>query len=121
MNKIEMTKSRKFKGLEGMRLFAFINIFLLHTSGFKVINYYQSASWAVSFFFILGGFLYGFKYSNQKIIMSSTLQFTWRKIKKFWPLHFFTTILMFGYSGMFIKRWIDLLEALCVRIVVSES
>lgn len=101
---------KKFNALEGIRVFAFLNVFWLHVSIFRVTKYYQSAAWAVSFFFILGGFLYGYKLSDKKLKLFDTVSFTCKKIRKFWPLHFFTTILMLGYSGIFVKTVKELWE-----------
>lgn len=61
---------RKFKSLQGLRAVAFINIFLLHMSTWGVRYIISSATWAVSFFFILSGFLYGCREKNEPKIES---------------------------------------------------
>lgn len=119
-------KSKKFNGLEGLRLFAFLNIFWLHIGTFRVTNYYQSAAWGVSFFFTLSGFLYGYKYSDTVLNFRDTGLFILNKLKKFWPLHFFSTILMFGYSGMFVRAFDDpkfktFLHRLVLNLLLVQS
>ena len=97
-----MDKKNKFKSLQFIRVLAFLNIFLLHSKCFRVTNFNENAAWAVSFFIMISGFLYGYRYykdSNLKI--SSTIKFTVTKLIKIYPLYILSTLLMLPFSELF--------------------
>ena len=73
-------KKKYFNAIQFIRLFAFLNVFLLHAKSYRVTGYPENAAWAVSFFFMISGFLNGYKYYNLDISTKDTLKFT---IKKF--------------------------------------
>lgn len=77
--------------LQGIRFAAFSAIFLLHCLSTK---FCYAAAWAVGFFVILSGYLYGMKYAEQPIDDSAKgiLTFTWRRIRKLYPLHIVTSL-----------------------------
>lgn len=94
----------RLRALQFLRFFAYVNIFLLHTRlyDFGVLKY--NGTWPVSFFFVLSGFLSG--YRDREV-----LHFSWKeertymlgKLKKLYPLYFMTTILMIPFSGLVLK------------------
>ncbi len=93
---------RKFKSLQGLRAVAFINIFLLHMSTWGVRYIISSATWAVSFFFILSGFLYGCREKNEPKIESwkPDLKKTFHRINKLYPLYVVSLLMLIPISGL---------------------
>lgn len=95
-------KKRYFNSIQFIRIFAFLNVFLLHAGAYRVTSFQENAAWAVSFFIMISGFLYGYQYyrdSNLKI--SSTIRFFVSKLFKVYPLYFLMTLLMFPFSEVF--------------------
>ena len=93
---------RKFKSLQGLRAVAFINIFLLHMSTWGVRYIISSATWAVSFFFILSGFLYGCREKNEPKIESwkPDLKKTFHRLNKLYPLYVVSLLMLIPISGL---------------------
>ena len=93
---------RKFKSLQGLRAVAFINIFLLHMSTWGVRYIISSATWAVSFFFILSGFLYGCREKNEPKIESwkPDLKKTFYRTNKLYPLYIASLLMLIPISGL---------------------
>lgn len=94
-------KKKYFNAIQFIRLFAFLNIFLLHAKSYRVTGFPENAAWAVSFFFMISGFLNGYKYYNLDVNIKDTLKFTIQKFLKFYFLYFIMTILMIPFSGLF--------------------
>ena len=91
-----------FNSFEGLRLFAFLNVFLLHIGSYRITSFKNNAAWAVSFFFMVSGFLYGYKlYSEKNLSINETSDFSIKKILKIYPLYLVTLIAMFPFSGIF--------------------
>lgn len=90
--------------LQFLRFLAFCNIFLLHGSGYNIINYPvgNAAALSVSFFVILGGVVTGYSGYNKEIILSvkEITGYMGKKIKKIYPLYILTTIVTILYSGL---------------------
>lgn len=78
---------KRNEGLQALRALAFLGIFFIH-SGFVV-------SWGqlgVSVFFVLSGFLMVLVNKEQtfELSLAGSLQFSWNRIKKLYPLHLLT-------------------------------
>ena len=57
----------------------------------------------VSAFIVLSGFLNGYIYKNKysKFNFKDLVTFTWKRIKKFYPLHILMLLITINYSGLF--------------------
>ena len=98
-------KKKYFNSIQFIRVFAFFNVFLLHASNYRVTSFHENAAWAVSFFIMISGFLYGYQYYQQSNLnISSTLRFFVSKLLKVYPLYFLMTFLMFPFSEVFYVR-----------------
>lgn len=89
-----------FNSFEGLRIFAFLNIFLLHVGSYRITNFPTNAAWAVSFFFMISGFLNGNKLFKENLKLNNTIDFTLKKIVKIYPLYLITLLLMLPFSGI---------------------
>ncbi len=90
-----------FNSFEGLRLFAFFNVFLLHVGAYRIETFKNNAGWAVSFFIMISGFLNGYKLYQEKQNISDTSNFSIKKILKIYPLYFVTLLAMIPFSGFF--------------------
>ena len=90
-----------FNSFSGLRLFAFLNVFLLHIGSYRITSFKNNAAWAVSFFFMISGFLYGYKLYSKNIKLNETSDFSLKKITKIYPLYLITLIIMLPFSGIF--------------------
>jgi peptidoglycan/LPS O-acetylase OafA/YrhL len=89
-----LDKAKRLDSLTSLRFFAAAAIVALHTSQsfgmYDIANYFP-ASQAVSFFFVLSGFILSYAYhsldSNQKI-----KRFYIARLARVWPLHAATTL-----------------------------
>lgn len=101
MNSNDLNRAEQ---LQFLRFLAFCNIFLLHGSGYNIINYPvgNAAALSVSFFVILGGVVTGYSGYNKEIILSvkEITGYMGKKIKKFYPLYILTTMVTVLYSGL---------------------
>ena len=90
---------RKFNAFQGLRLFAFLNVFLLHVNGYRIDSFHNNAAWAVSFFIMISGFLYGYQYLlDKKLEIKQTLKFFAKKVLKFYPLYLLCLIAMIPFT-----------------------
>lgn len=102
---------KQMNSLQGMRFVAFAAIFLLHCFSGK---FSYAAAWAVSFFFMLSGYLYGMKYNENSMDDSGKgiLNFTKNRIKKFYSLHALTTVAVLPLCGISViiatQNWTEL-------------
>lgn len=114
-----MLNMKKYSALEGLRVFAFFNVFWLHADYYRWFEYYQSAAWAVSFFFMLSGFLYGTKiWSYERLKLKNTISFFIKRVRKLWPLHCLTLLCLIPYSQIFIyNSWDENLVAWLKRFL----
>ncbi|MBR3116692.1 MAG: acyltransferase [Bacilli bacterium] len=88
-----------FNSLSFFRILAFLSVFLLHLSSYNTTSIELNAAWAVSFFFMVSAFLYGYKFYDKKIKLSDTKSFIVNKIKKIYPLYFIMIILFLPWEG----------------------
>ena len=99
-DKMSSKNTQKLNSISFLRFFAFLNIFLYHSSEFEVFSIPYNAAWAVGFFFILSGFLAGFWHEK----IESPLKFSYwknyiiRKFRKIYPFFLVTMILTLPYG-----------------------
>lgn len=111
----EENELKQVKSLQGMRFVAFGAIFLLHCFSTK---FCFAAAWAVSFFLMLSGYLYGMKYAQQPLDDSGSgiLSFTKKRIKKFYPLHLLMTLAILPLCNLSViiatQNWSELWKLL---------
>ncbi|MBO5077355.1 MAG: acyltransferase [Clostridia bacterium] len=80
-------KPGMIRSLQGLRVLAFIGIFLSHAIDTP------SGRWGVSIFIMLSGFVMTYAYWNrngeewEKPTLKSAFRFSWRKIRPLYPLH----------------------------------
>ena len=93
---------KKLDRIQALRGIAFLGVFLSHT-GLKWFG--AAGHWGVSVFLVLSGFLMFVSYSNndriKRISVRDNIDFSWRKIKKLYPLHICTMVAMmlFAFVG----------------------
>lgn len=95
-----------FPALDGLRLFASLNIVLLHLDSSWLLSYtrqwdyfypaIQSPLFSSSIFFLLGGFIYAVKFSDPSRIPPWS-HFLAERLKRLYPLHLVCTLCMAGY------------------------
>ena len=87
--------------LQSMRWLAIFTVFLSHLSFLQSTsysNFYNNwiygGNFGVSFFFLLSGFVFAYKYYGKikNVTLKDSVDFTFRKVRKFYPLHFATTV-----------------------------
>lgn len=76
--------------LQFFRFLAFFSIFTLHAQNYGCFRYHGTAAMAVSFFIVLSGFLSGLNADGEygKPSIKEWGKYIWKKISKFYPLHF---------------------------------
>lgn len=95
----------KLKQLQFLRFLAFLYVFLFHCGsycGALSISPYTCTR-SMGFFFALSGFLTGYsrgKYENEPLTLNAVLSNTWKKVKRFYPLYFFTNFFMLIYTTL---------------------
>lgn len=101
---VTCTQSGREDQLQFLRFLAFLNIYITHAEVWIFFKYPTShcGTAAVSFFFMLSGLVTGFSSCGKDIRLSlrEHSRYMWRKIKKVYPLYFFTTIYTFLYLGL---------------------
>ena len=85
---------KKNGAYQGMRAIAFLMVFMSHCFGSR---FSYAAAWAVSFFFVLSGFLYGQKAYSSEITIQDTVGFIRKKMKRLYPFYFFSIIVSVPY------------------------
>ena len=120
MNKV------KINSLQALRALAFIGIFLVH-AGAKIIYW---SGLGVSIFFTLSGFL--MYYQNDEKIVECSIRnnvfFSWKKIKKLYPLHFTTMcfvillyLAIYAIKGCTVKQIFKLVLCIGLNITLLQS
>lgn len=89
MAKIRLNSmKRKINSLQGLRVMAMIIIFLYHAELFPFGHF------AVTFFFILSGFVaYYSNSSSEKLSISNSMKYCINRIKKFYLVYLLTLLL----------------------------
>ena len=89
------TSNNKINSLQGLRVIAFLGVFLAHS---EIIKFGPLGIQSVSIFFVLSGFVMLLSYYKknrfQDISIKGNLLFAWNKVRGLYPLHILTTILM---------------------------
>lgn len=91
MNSI--SKKEKLNGLQALRGFAFLGIFLGHAN----VGLKYTSGWQVSAFIVMSGFLLVFNYYDREVPCGfiSNIKYSFSKIKRLYPLHLITTLMLF--------------------------
>ena len=89
----------KFVSFQSLRLFAFLVIFMLHAGKYRIVPFEDSGRYAVVFFIMLSGFLYGFYRNNYQL--KDFYLFIKKKILKIWPLYLLSIIMIIPLTGIF--------------------
>lgn len=89
-----------FNSLSFFRILAFLSVFLLHVSCYRVTKIPSDAAWAVDFFFLISGFLYGYKFFDKKMSFKDIKEFMLGKIKKLYPIYLLMIILFLPWGGL---------------------
>lgn len=100
--RINQNENNRANQLQFLRFIAFLFIFLWHSNNYHLgfMAGGNGASWAVSFFFILSGFVTGYSSYNKnvKIGIKEIFLDLWKKIKKFYPLYLSMVIITVAFS-----------------------
>lgn len=88
--------TKKIDSLQGLRLFAFFTIFMLH-AGLS-----DTGEIGVSLFLILSGFVLFYNYGEKELDTSfkSSFSFSLKRIKKLYPLHIITMLIPLIYVAV---------------------
>ncbi len=97
---MSLGNTQRLNSIPFLRFFAFLNIFLYHSSEFEVFPIPYNAAWAVGFFFLLSGFLTGYQHEKFEVPLNCSF---WKKnivnkLKKIYPFFLVSMILTLPYS-----------------------
>jgi peptidoglycan/LPS O-acetylase OafA/YrhL len=109
--------------LTGLRFVAAMLVVLVH--GFKFAQGYTSigplASNAVTFFFVLSGFILTYVY-HERLANTGVLKFYWARFARIWPLHIFCLAAMLWVQGyIFGDRVLPLDGKLAAHLCLLQS
>lgn len=99
---ISQVNTIKAEQLQFLRFLAFFNVYLCHAETWLFFEYPSSncAAAAVSFFFMLSGVVTAYSTCGKDLQFGWKEEgyYLWRKLKKVYPLYFFTTMYTFLYA-----------------------
>ena len=97
-------KDNRLNQMQFLRTLAFLNIYMLHAGHWDLFGYpsWFGAISAVSFFFMLSGFLTGYYFHTEdaKPGMKAYGSYMYRKLSKFYPLYALTTLCAVIFSSL---------------------
>ncbi len=116
-------KPSSLDALTGLRFIAAMSVVLVHA--FKLAQGYTSigpwASNAVTFFFVLSGFILTYVY-HQRLKKTGLLKFYWARFARIWPLHIFCFVAILWVQGyIFGHRTLDFDRMLAAHIGLVQS
>lgn len=88
--------SARLSGLQGLRFISFLLIFLNHSFWYLGISkIFDFGARGVEIFFVLSGYLVAYNYSDREFddSLKGCFSYAYKKVKKFYLLHFITFIL----------------------------
>lgn len=99
----ESDKKIKYTAIQGLRFLAFMQVFLHHANNMHPFKIVVSASFAVSLFIVISGFLYGSRYKkySEKTSFFNNIKNTLQKISKWYPLHIVALIAVIPMTNVF--------------------
>ena len=109
------------------RFILFLFIFIHHSFNYNYLVKFRQPALGVSAFIILSGFLNGYIYKNKydKIKLKDIISFTWKRIKKFYPLHILMILVTISYSNLFnfsnLIEFINFIKRLIKNILLIQS
>ena len=105
---MSFSKKQRLYSLEAIRCLAFLGVFLSHSEITSKL-FAGTGAWGVSVFLVLSGFLIAYNHygSNEFVDYKfiDCLKFTFKKIKKLYPLVIITTLLMIPFNFMYYDRF----------------
>lgn len=97
-------KNNRENQMQFLRVLAFSNIYILHANHWNFFQYpsFFGAVSAITFFFMLSGFLTGFSYADTPVQFSLKEYGTYmkKKVRRFYPLYFLVTIYSVSFSAI---------------------
>lgn len=98
----DTSNSARLSGLQGLRFIAFLLIFLNHSFGYLGISkIFDFGARGVEIFFVLSGYLVAYNYGDREFddSLKGCLSYAYKKVKKFYLLHFIT-FMLFLYNPL---------------------
>ena len=91
------SEKQPIDALTGLRFIAALAVFIHHVCGkFGILqNSYSIGSLAVTFFFVLSGFVLTYAYHDRLNTFSDVRQFCFKRFSRIWPLHVVCLILAY--------------------------
>ena len=101
-------ETEKINVFSSFRFIAFLIIFLWHTNGWTRLNF-NGATFAVSFFIIISGFLNGVKYCNRynKVKIKGIKDLILRRNQRTYKLHIVMLLICIPLTGVFVINSIE--------------
>lgn len=97
-------KTSRENQMQFLRVLAFFNIYMLHANHWNIFQYpsWFGAISAVTFFFMLSGFLTGFSYADTPVQfdLKEYGAYMKKKVRKFYPLYFLVTVYAISFSAI---------------------
>ncbi|MEM9413549.1 MAG: acyltransferase, partial [Planctomycetota bacterium] len=105
-----MQQKKSLDTLTGLRFIAALIVFIHHLGGKfgYVVNGYSIGSLAVTFFFVLSGFILTYAYQDRLNCRSDVTKFYFNRFARIWPLHLvclLIAILLIGSWTQFRSSW----------------
>jgi len=114
----------KILSIQGLRAIAALMIIFSHRGGYlpPLLNYELGAN-GVSIFIMLSGFVAYYSHNNDYSKVPSlkyTLQYTYKKIKKFYPLHFVTFVCVIPLEYLAVKLLLPEADLTCHLLEMAK-
>ena len=89
-----VVKQNKINSLDGLKMVAMMAVFLWHSILWD--SYIDLGARGCELLFVISGFLVGYNYicTDVPATWKESFRYALKKVYKFWPLHFFTTMLL---------------------------
>lgn len=95
----------KIDGIQALRGCYFLLIFISHSGAFAFLD--SNSVWGafgVSGFFVVSGFLSGYKYIKRETLVRESAESLTRPLKKFYPVYFLSMIVAVFVRGGGVER-----------------
>lgn len=116
--------NQRLESLQALRALAFLGIFFVHAQFFV-----QWSALGVSVFYVMSGFLMMYKYGSKELSPSfrNNAFFSLKKIRKLYPLHFLTMILIIFLQTVIVHnrktlKWIlEYIGKIVLNVTLTQS